>query len=46
MPGSGALDLGAMLAMVPAAAPRTLEVDWHHAPEEVVAGARHVLALP
>lgn len=44
-PGSGGLDLAALLAMVPRGAPRTLEVDWHLAPEEVAGGARHVLAL-
>lgn len=44
-PGSGSLDLGALLAMVPPGATRTLEVDWHLAPEEVAEGARHVQAI-
>lgn len=44
-PGSGTLDLVALLAMVPGGAPLTLEVDWHLAPDEVADAARHVLAL-
>ena len=44
-PGTGGIDLGAVIARLPADALITLEVDWYLDDVELVAGARTVLEL-
>jgi sugar phosphate isomerase/epimerase len=44
LPGLGELDFGRITAFVPRSAVLTCELDWYYTPQEILAGARYVVA--
>ena len=44
LPGLGELDFEVIMAFVPRASVLTCELDWYYTPQEITAGAEHVMA--